>query len=110
MWDTASHAVGWYGSTALPGYGGNIVMSGHISSPLRGEGSIFRRLPDVAVGDLVVLETAATQSTYVIVRRDIVAPTEVEVMASTSTERLTLITCYPDFIYLHRLVVTAELR
>jgi len=108
VWDTASHAVGWYGSTALPGLGSNIVMSGHISSPLRGEGSVFRRLPEMQIGDVIILETAAGPHRYRTAARDIVAPTAVAIMAPTPTETLTLITCYPDLIYSHRLVVRAE--
>lgn len=108
VWDTASHAVGWYGSTALPGLGSNIVMSGHISSPLRGEGSVFRRLPEVQVGDVIVLETAAGEHRYRTAARNIVAPTAIAIMAPTATETLTLITCYPDLIYSHRLIVRAE--
>lgn len=108
VWETPAHAVGWYRTTALPGQSSNIVMSGHISSPLRGEGSIFRRLPEVTVGDIVVLETDAGQHRYRVVSRAIVSPTAVSVMAPTPTETLTLITCYPDLIYSHRLVVQAQ--
>ena len=108
VWDTADHAVGWYRTTALPGQGSNIVMSGHISSPLRGEGSIFRRLPEVQVGDSVVLQTAVGQYRYEVFSREVVSPTAVGVMAPTATETLTLITCYPDLVYSHRLVVQAR--
>jgi len=107
VWDTAAHAVGWYRTTALPGQGGNIVMSGHISSPLRGEGSIFRRLPEVKIGDTVLLETPDGQYRYAVFSREIVPPTAVGVMSPTPSETLTLITCYPDLVYSHRLVVQA---
>jgi LPXTG-site transpeptidase (sortase) family protein len=108
VWDTAAHAVGWYRTTALPGQGSNVVMSGHISSPLKGEGSIFRRLPEVTIGDTIVLETSASRHGYRVVSRQIVSPTEIGVMAPTPSETLTLITCYPDLIYSHRLVVQAQ--
>ena len=107
VWDTAAHAVGWYYTTALPGQGSNIVMSGHISSPLRGEGSIFRHLPNVKIGDVVLLETSAGQHRYEVFAREIVPPTAIGVMAPTPTETLTLITCYPDLVYSHRLVLQA---
>jgi LPXTG-site transpeptidase (sortase) family protein len=108
VWDTPAHAVGWYKMTAVPGQGSNVVMSGHISSPLRGEGSIFRRLPEVEIGDVIVLETATGQHSYGVVSREVVPPTAVNVMAPTPSETVTLITCYPDLIYSHRLVVQAQ--
>jgi LPXTG-site transpeptidase (sortase) family protein len=108
VWETAAHAVGWYRTSAVPGQGGNIVMSGHISSPLKGEGSIFRRLPEVKLGDIVTVETAAGEYSFQVFAREIVLPSAVVVMAPTPTETLTLITCYPDLIYSHRLIVQAR--
>ena len=107
VWEMAAHAVGHYTMTAVPRQGGNIVMAGHISSPFRGEGSVFRRLPEVLVGDVVYVEAAGVVYPYEVVRREVVAPTAVEVMGPTEGEMLTLITCYPDLVYSHRLVVRA---
>lgn len=107
VWETPAHAVGRYDGTALPAEGGNIVMSGHISSPFRGEGSVFRRLPDLAAGDLVILRRDGEEYRYRVVARDIVRPNAVSVMEPTDREILTLLTCYPDLLYTHRLVVRA---
>ena len=105
VWEVPAHAVGHYRTTALPGQGGNVVMAGHISSPF--EGSVFRRLPYVQVGDMVVVETERAVFNYRVVSREIVSPNAVRVMEPTSVEMLTLLTCYPDLVFSHRLVVRA---
>lgn len=108
VWQTASHAVGHHDGTANPREGSNIVLSGHISSPVKGEGSVFKRLPEVRVGDLAYLETVYGMLPYIVDDVKLVAPTDLWVMYPASSETLTLITCYPDLVYSHRLVVTAS--
>lgn len=109
VWETASHAVGFHLGTAPPGYGGNTVLSGHISSPVRGEGDIFRHLPDVKPGDMVTVMTGDGRSTrYVIRGTMVVTPEDTWVMNQTPDQTLTLITCVPDGVYTHRFVATAK--
>ena len=108
-WETASFAAGYYRGTAQPGTRGNAVMSGHISSPVSKKGDVFRRLPDVRIGDRVEVYVDQRRITYEIAEIRVVPPTAVEVMNPTADARLTLITCYPDNIYTNRLVVTAKL-
>jgi sortase A len=95
--------------TALPGAPGNAVMAGHISSPVSRKGEVFRRLPEVRVGDRVEVYSGERLATYEVVAVRLVAPTAVEVMEQTSDARLTLITCYPDHDYSQRLIVIARL-
>lgn len=109
VWDTAAFAVGYHRGTALPGEKGNTVMAGHISSPLSRKGEVFRRLPEVRIGDRVEVYTAERHITYEITEIRVVAPTAVEVMDPTPDATLTLITCYPDRVYTKRLVVVAKL-
>ena len=108
VWETPKHAVGHHLGTANPGERGNTVLSGHISSPVRQEGNVFSRLPDVKLGELVQIDTAEGTYTYQVVSRKVVEPTEISVMDPTPMPVLTLITCYPNFVYSHRLVLTAE--
>jgi LPXTG-site transpeptidase (sortase) family protein len=44
-----------------------------------------------------------------VVDRKVVTPDEVSVMEPTPDSSATLITCYPDGIYSHRLVITTKL-
>jgi sortase A len=106
-WETAPFAIGHHRGTAGPGQNGNMVLSGHISSP--NEGAAFHRLPDLKVGEGVIVATDERQYLYRVVDRKVVTPDEVSVMEPTPDPSATLITCYPDGIYSHRLVVTAKL-
>ena len=45
LWETAAFAVGHHKGSGLPGESGNVVLSGHISSPR--EGNVFNKLPQV---------------------------------------------------------------
>ncbi len=106
VWETAAFAVGHHRGTANPGEPGKVVLSGHISSPR--EGNVFHRLPEVQIGAAVILYTVETAYLYRVTEREVVLPTEVRVLNPTDREQVVLITCVPDGIYSHRLVVTAE--
>lgn len=108
VWQTADNAVGHYENTAYPGERGNIVLSGHISSPLARQGQVFKRLPEVHVDDEVVVASEHAFHRYRVVGKEVVLPSDTRVMRPTPDERLTIITCVPDFVYSHRLIVTAE--
>lgn len=107
VWETAPFAVGYHKGTGLPGEPGNMVLSGHISSPR--EGDVFRRLPQVKVGHGIIVATDERQFLYRVVRTQVVSPKEVSVLDPTDEPTATLITCVPDGIYTDRLVVTATL-
>ncbi len=108
VWETPKHAVGHHKGTANPGEIGNVVMSGHISSPVKGEGNVFSRLPEIAVGDQVVVTTPVGYFHYEVIQKRVVLPEEISVMDPTPEPVLTLITCVPDWVYTHRLIVTAK--
>ncbi|HLI26411.1 MAG TPA: sortase [Chloroflexota bacterium] len=104
-WETAAFAVGHHAGSANPGQVGNVVLSGHISSPH--EGDVFRNLPRVQLGDGVIVVTAEQQFLYRVYDIQVVPPQAVEVLDPTDTSIVTLITCVPDGVYSHRLVVRA---
>lgn len=106
-WETAPFAVGQHKGLAGPGQNGNMVLSGHISSP--NEGRVFHSLPDVEVGQGVIVSTDERQYLYRVVDVKTVTPDKVEVLDQTPDATATLITCVPDGVYSHRLVVTARL-
>ena len=107
VWETAKHAVGHLKGTSNPGETGNIVMAGHISSPIRGEGNVFKRLPEIALGSQVYLYTPQGRYTYIVVKTKVVLPNDIEVIEPTLQPTLTLITCVPDWVYTHRFIATA---
>ncbi len=106
VWDPPSHLVGHYDGTANPGETGNIALTGHISSPISSQGSVFKRLPELRLGDRVLLvDAGGRRFLYSVVELRIVPPTEISVLDPTEDQTLTLITCFPDWVYSHRLVV-----
>lgn len=110
VWQTAKNAVGHHRGSANPGATGNVILSGHMSSPLSGEGAVFKRLPELGLGDEVTLFTATARYLYRVIEVKVVLPEQVEVMKQTATPMVTLITCVPDWVYTHRLIVTAKLE
>ncbi len=97
----AGHHIG----SANPGERGNCVISAH--DDIYGE--IFRDLPQLKPGDEVFVYTENQRYRYQVQETRIVQPTEVSVMAPTSSPVLTLITCYPYRVNTHRFVVIATL-
>jgi len=105
-WETAAFAAGHHKGTANPGEVGNVVISGHISSP--SEGAVFRRLPEIKVGAGVIVSTAGENFMYRVTQLHETTPSAIAFLDPTSTPTLTLITCIPDGVYSHRLIVRAE--
>ncbi len=97
------YAVTHYANSSPIG-GGNAVLYGHDDI----EGSIFGRLKDLAVGDeLDVALTDGISVIYHVTARTIVPPTAVQILQPTSDVRLTVFTCWPNWVDTQRVVVTA---
>jgi sortase A len=88
---TLQRGPGHLERTALPGDTGNIVIAGH-------RDSFFRPLRHIQVGDDIFLETREGHFHYRVSSLRVVGPREVSVIAPTSEETLTLITCYPFWV------------
>jgi sortase A len=105
-WETLKQGAGHHVGSANPGERGNCVISAH--NDIFGE--IFRDLPDLSLGDEVIVHTASRAHRYVVTQKRVIEPTEVDVMEPTSSPVLTLVSCYPYGIDTHRIVVVAELK
>jgi sortase A len=105
-WEQLKKGVGQNVGSANPGQDGNVVLSAH--NDVYGE--LFRYLDKLQPGDQVVLYTQQRQYTYVVDRTAVVEPTAVEVMASTGSPTVTLISCYPYLVDKQRIVVFARLQ
>ncbi len=105
-WDQLKKGVGQHVGSADPGQTGNLVLSAHDDV----FGEIFRNLDRLQPGDQVVVFTQQQQFVYIVTSSQIVAPTEVDVMNSTSEPTLTLISCYPYMVDTSRIVVFAKLQ
>lgn len=115
VWQRPKNSVGHHHGTANPGEIGNSVMSGHINSPIRGEGKVFQRLPEIPQliknGDIVEVFVYTPAKTYVyqVVKTDVLKPEDLDVFTPADKPTLTLITCVPDLVFSDRLVITALL-
>ena len=105
-WEQLKKGVGQHLGTTDPGQGGNLVLSAH--NDIFGE--IFRYLDKLQPGDLVTLQTTVEKFNYRITGTEVVEPTDVRVLSSTTAPTLTLISCYPYLVDNKRIVVFAELQ
>jgi len=105
-WEQLKKGVGQSVSSANPGQNGNVILSAH--NDVYGE--IFRYLDRLVPGDQIVIYTQQRQYVYVVDRTALVEPTAVEVMASTGSPTVTLISCYPYLVDKQRIVVFARLQ
>jgi sortase A len=81
-------AIGHIPATALPGQTGNVGVAGH-------RDSFFRGLKDLRTGDEIQFSTLHGDFRYVVESLIIVEPDNVAVLAPSSENVLTLVTCYP---------------
>ncbi len=81
-------AVGHLSETSLPGEPGNVALAGH-------RDSFFRRLSGVREGDRVRITTPDGVHEYSVESHRVVGPKDMDVLASSPTPTLTLITCFP---------------
>ena len=83
---------------------GNAVLYGHDDI----EGRVFGRLQELKAGDEVDVALAGgSPVVYHVSGRTIVAPTAVQILKPTNDVRLTLFTCWPNWVDNKRVVVTA---
>ena len=86
--------VGHIENTAFPGEPGNVAIAGH-------RDSFFRPLQNVRVGDDVLLDTPRERLRYRVSSLRVVRPSEIGVLNPTADATLTLVTCYPFWIFGH---------
>lgn len=100
------------GANSHPGEVGNTVLAGHSSNDLFDTGQykfIFVQLDKLNVGDTIYANYKGKRYTYVVTKKAVVAPTDVQALIYPTTKPImTLITCTPIGTALHRLLVTAE--
>lgn len=113
-YETPDHVVGFIPGTANPGEIGNGWLFGHLQSPIRNEGSVFRdlpRIPDILRSGehvYVILESEAGSYLYEVHQTEVIHGDELR-LYDTDGPTVTLVTCVPEFKYDYRLLVTANL-
>ena len=86
--DTLQLAVGHIPATALPGQAGNVAVAGH-------RDTFFRELKNLNTGDEIRFSTLHGDFKYEVESLLVVEPENVAVLAPSSGNVLTLVTCYP---------------
>jgi sortase A len=113
IWTVADYAAGWHKNSALPGQGGNIVLSGHHNI----NGEVFRYTIDLNVGDIVTLYEGDQAYKYAVVDKfivkdkgepDAVRRENAKWIGPFNEDRLTLVTCWPYTNNTHRAIVIAK--
>ncbi len=99
-WEVPANAAGWHMNSALPGHGGNVVLSGHHNI----KGKVFRYVVDLNPGDEIFLYVGDTVYPYIVTEKYIlkeagmplhVRRKNAQWIMPTDDERLTLVTCWP---------------
>jgi sortase A len=85
-----TRAVGHLSDTALPGEWGNVALAGH-------RDTFFRPLRDIRVGDAIHFKTRERTFEYRVESIEVVAPTDIQVLQTSTGHDLTLLTCYPIY-------------
>ena len=118
-YETPDKIVGRIPQKANPGENGATWLFGHLESPIRGEGDVFRRLPEIPellrMGDPVYVKVrneADDEFLYQItetkvVHQDDLAPRVYGEDPQRAT--ITLVACVPRMVYDHRILVIGEL-
>jgi LPXTG-site transpeptidase (sortase) family protein len=112
-YETPDNTVGHIPETSLPGQQGSGWFFAHLESFAAGEGSIFRRLPEIT--ELVkndpvdvYLETPDAEFIYRVTETSQVHQDDLR-LTSSDDAKITLVTCWPPRVYDQRVLVDATL-
>ncbi len=113
-YETPKFVVGHIPETANPGELGTAWFFGHLESPIRDEGSVFRRLPEIPAmlrdGEPVHVLVESPQAVYLFqVTATRVVHESALVLHDLGAPAIVLVTCVPRLVYDHRLLVMGEL-
>lgn len=112
-WGIIDSAVTYLPTSSRPGQGGNVILFGHNNT----KGQVFRFLPDVHLGDTIIVHTPLG-TYYYQVDEKLVVPYRADPAAGEALltyyygdfdgERLTLVSCYPYWTNADRILVIAS--
>ena len=111
--DVLARGVGHYVGTAAPGAVGNFALAGHRTT----YGRPFHDVDRLRDGDRVVVETAGEVFVYEVTSRELVRPSDVDVIGPVPDEPgrrptealLTMTSCHPKYSATQRFVVHGRL-
>lgn len=114
-YETPKNLVGHIPQSPNAGEMGNAWYFGHLESPVKGEGNVFKRLPEIPNllrdGDDVFVEVESHGGQiflYKVTRTEVVPQNDLHLYGSQGAQ-ITLVACVPRLVYDHRILVTATL-
>lgn len=114
-YETPKHVVGHIPESANAGEMGTAWFFGHLETPFRGEGSVFRDLPRIPEllkqGEEVyaILDSSEASFLYKLVNPPEVLAEDALRLYDTGEPTIRLVTCVPRLVYDRRLVIWGEL-
>ena len=115
QYETPKHVVGRIPQTSNPGEVGNTWLFGHLESPIKGEGNVFHRLPEIPAllnaGDDVyvsLLNEDGDEYLYQVTETTVVYQDDLA-LYETDDSTITLVACVPRLVYDHRILVIGKL-
>jgi sortase A len=105
---TLARGIGHLYGSALPvgGIGSHAVLTGHSGVV---EATLFDDIPDLVVGDTIVITVLGEDLSYEVDQTLTVLPDETEALRQDpAADYLSLVTCTPTGVNTHRLLVRAE--
>ena len=113
-YETPKNVVGHIPQTPNPAEPGTGWYFGHLESPIKGEGNVFGKLPEIPEhlrnGDpvYVAIEGKNGELLYQVTRTQVLHQSELQ-LHDVGGSTVILVACVPRLVYDHRLLVTAKL-
>ncbi|MEP7189697.1 MAG: sortase, partial [Roseiflexaceae bacterium] len=89
QWQVAEYAAGYLNGSGLPGVPGNLALDGHAGL----YGAVFAKLGALNPGDDIYVDAAGLRYHYRLRTASAVWPNQADLLDSTETPTMTLITC-----------------
>jgi sortase A len=103
--------VAHFQGTGLPGQGSNIFIFGHSSFYPNRPGNyktVFKKLGNLKIGDEIIVRYNGQDYIYLVNQKKQVKTSDVQYLAPTPSEQLSLMTCWPPGTTKYRLIVIAK--
>ena len=113
-YETPNNVVGHIPQTPNPAEPGTGWYFGHLESPIKGEGNVFGKLPEIPDhlrnGDpvYVAIQGQGGELLYQVTRTQVMPQSELQ-LYDLGGSTIILVACVPRLVYDHRLLVTATL-
>ena len=113
-YETPKNTIGHIPETGNPGELASGWFFGHLESPIRGEGNVFKNLPKLTnflregKQVFIILDSIDGSFLYRVHKTNVVHKSEL-IIEINKDSSISLVSCVPKLVYDHRLIVEAKL-